>query len=79
MHFEKRQRGLLREAFRGEGEGANGCKCWGENLEKKTYAVGYTAFIFIYQEPCSVHLIFQDRSYPFPPQRLQPLTQSLPQ
>ena len=26
MHYEKSQRGLLREVFHGEGEGANGCK-----------------------------------------------------
>ena len=30
MQYKKSQRGLLREAFRGEGEGVNGCKCRGE-------------------------------------------------
>ena len=29
MQFEKSQHGLLQEAFRSEGEGANSCKRWG--------------------------------------------------
>ena len=30
MHFEKHQRGLLREAFSSEGEGSSGCKRGGK-------------------------------------------------
>ena len=57
MHFEKRQRGLLWEAFCSEGEGSSGCKRGGKGRLS----------VLKNEVNCCVHLVFQDRYFLFSP------------